>query len=95
VLAYLVTDVSENNFPALPVRQGEHVFVWFTGYADRRTLERGSHHASAAAAEAPGVKRSPEVLRLAPTSRSLLNGQTPSCRAIALDREILSRGEKR
>ena len=29
VLAFLVTEHSENTFPALPVREGENVFVWF------------------------------------------------------------------
>ena len=28
VLAYFVTEGSANNFPALPVREGENVFVW-------------------------------------------------------------------
>jgi hypothetical protein len=30
ILAYLVTESSVNNFPALPVREGENVLVWFS-----------------------------------------------------------------
>ena len=29
-VAVLSTEYAENNFPALPVRAGEHAFVWFT-----------------------------------------------------------------
>src|SRR5437879_13653577 len=32
VLAFLVTEQSENTFPALPVREGENVFVWFARF---------------------------------------------------------------
>ncbi len=39
VLACLVTDNSPNDFPALPVREGEDVFVWFAGFADATPLE--------------------------------------------------------
>src|SRR2546430_8374464 len=34
VLAYFVTERSANNFPALPVREGEQVFAWFAGFPD-------------------------------------------------------------
>src|SRR5437899_6166142 len=40
VLAYLVTEHSENTFPALPVRQGENVFVWFARFNDPAAYER-------------------------------------------------------
>src|SRR5204863_2686181 len=50
VLAYFTTEHSENTFPALPVREGENVFVWF----------------------ARCLKRPPEILKLWPTTRSLL-----------------------
>ena len=64
VLGYFESETSENTFPSLPLREGEHVFVWFAGFADRDSLERaGSEHAGHA-----------QVLRLAPTSRSLLQG---------------------
>jgi hypothetical protein len=35
VLAYFVAEQSENTFPALPVREGENVFVWFARFNDR------------------------------------------------------------
>jgi hypothetical protein len=77
VLAYFGTEASPNTFPALPVREGELVFVWFTGVPDRATLERVSGKATEAgrtAAQAPGLKQPPQVLRLAPTSSSALAG---------------------
>jgi hypothetical protein len=77
MLAYFVTEPSENTFPSLPVREGEEVLVWCVGYADRQTFERASSRAGElrrGAAGALGSRRSPEVLRLAPTSRSLLDG---------------------
>ena len=62
ILGSFVTEESENTFPSLPVREGERVFVWFAGFADREALDRAAErHAHAA-----------EVLRLEPTSRSLL-----------------------
>ena len=35
ILAYFVTEDSPNKFPALPVREGENVFVWFAGFQIR------------------------------------------------------------
>jgi hypothetical protein len=65
VLGYFESETSENTFPSLPVREGEHVFVWFAGFSDRDELERAaSEH----------VDHAQQVLRLAPTSRSLLHG---------------------
>jgi hypothetical protein len=67
ILAYFVSETSENTYPSLPVREGEHVFVWFAGFADRESLDRvSSRHADRV-----------HVLRLSPTSRSLLNGRSP------------------
>ena len=40
VLAYFVTEHSENTFPALPVREGENVFVWFARFDDAPAYER-------------------------------------------------------
>lgn len=84
ILAYFVTEASENTFPSLPVREGKQVFVWFAGLPDRETLEcvSGRHtDAARTAAEAPGLTRPPQVLRLAPTSRSLLHGCSPTSTA--------------
>jgi hypothetical protein len=70
ILGYFVTEASENTFPSLPVREGENVFAWFAGFADRDDLERTSErHLDQA-----------QVLRLAPTSRSLLHGGGPGSR---------------
>jgi hypothetical protein len=86
VLAYFVTDQRENNYPILPLREGERVFVWFAGYTDRSAYESASEDQLAAgrqrASEALGLQRPPEVLRLAPTPRSLLRGTTSTCEAI-------------
>ncbi len=79
-LALLRTEYAVNTFPALPVRTGEHAFVWFA---------RFSSAAQAAAAEdwlsrselwqekvlprlSAMAARAPDRLRLAPTARSLL-----------------------
>jgi NIPSNAP len=62
-LGAFVTEESENTFPSLPVREGDRVFVSFSGFADRDGLDRAAErHAD----------RAKEVLRLEPTSRSLL-----------------------
>ena len=80
VLAYLVTEHSENSFPALPVREGENVFVWFARFNDPAAYERHI----AALTQSPRwrdeiskelarrLKREPEILKLSPTTRSLL-----------------------
>ncbi|MBV9270606.1 MAG: NIPSNAP family protein [Candidatus Eremiobacteraeota bacterium] len=39
VLATFVTETAENNFPALPVREGENVFVFFARLPDETTFE--------------------------------------------------------
>jgi hypothetical protein len=80
VLAYFVTEHSENTFPALPVREGENVFVWFARFNDPAAYE---HHIAALTQSPPwrdeisrelsrGLKRAPEILKLSPTTRSLL-----------------------
>jgi hypothetical protein len=80
VLAYLVTEHSENTFPALPVRDGENVFVWFARFNHPAAYERPI----AALNQSPPwgdeisnelarcLKREPEILKLSPTTRSLL-----------------------
>jgi hypothetical protein len=84
ILGYFVTEPSENTFPSLPVREGEEVLVWFGGFEARSTLERVARHASdltRSAAQAIGLVREPQTLQLEPTSRSLLDGRSPECRA--------------
>jgi hypothetical protein len=68
VLATFVTDDTPNDFPALPVREGDHVFVWFTRLA-RRAATPGNGTPTALEDRLVGP---PETLRLEPTPRSLL-----------------------
>jgi quinol monooxygenase YgiN len=79
VLAQLVAEPSPNEFPRLPVRQGEKVFVWFTRTPDAAAYAAAQARLAArpgwAAARAKledAQERAPQVLRLAPTSRSAL-----------------------
>ena len=80
VLAYFVTEHSKNTFPALPVREGENVFALFAGFNDPAAYER---HIAALAQSPPWrdenskelarrLQREPEILKLSPTTRSLL-----------------------
>lgn len=39
ISASFVTENSENTFPALPVRTGENVFVWFSTFSDLAAYE--------------------------------------------------------
>jgi hypothetical protein len=79
VLACLVTEERPNNFPALPVRDDEDVFVWFAGYSDRATFDAAQQardEIGRAAAGSPRLTNAPLTLQLAPTRRSLLTGAT-------------------
>lgn len=79
-LARLQTETSENTYPALPVRTGVNVFVWFARFTDQQE-QRDHHERLARSTEWTEVvlpelsKRlasPPARLRLAPTARSLL-----------------------
>jgi quinol monooxygenase YgiN len=77
VSAYFVTESSANNFPALPVREGENVFVWFSCFRDQAAYENyvvalpNSAHSREASEElAHRLRRKPELLKLSPTARS-------------------------
>jgi hypothetical protein len=79
VLGAYVAETTPNNFPRLPVRQHEKVFVWFTHAGDASAYDtaQASLNARLSAgplrAELAGYQeRQPQVLRLSPTSRSLL-----------------------
>jgi len=80
VLAYFMTEHSENTFPALPVREGENVFVWFARFDDPAAYERhiaalshSPHWRDQISKElANRLKRKAEILKLSPTTRSLL-----------------------
>ena len=80
ILAYFVTEHNENTFPALPVREGENVFVWFARFGDPAAYQL---HVAALARSArwrdeiskelpPHLSKAPEILKLSPTVRSLL-----------------------
>jgi hypothetical protein len=78
-LACLETEPAENTFPALPVRTGEHVFVWFARFPSpvdlAGHLRRLAHSADWRDRIAPALSDrlagDPRRLRLAPTARSL------------------------
>jgi hypothetical protein len=77
VLAAFVTEPARNNFPRLPVREGECVLVWFAAFADaaaQTELEAAFASDPAIGAWIARLAAMPETLRLAPTPRSLLRG---------------------
>ena len=81
VLASYTSEYAANTFPALPVREGEHVLVCLCAYADAHHhvahLARLSHQpgwTEATRALHARLLRAPEILRLAPTPRSSLRG---------------------
>lgn len=78
-LACLQTEHAENNFPALPIRTGENVFVWFARFASPAHLsdhlhqiERSDHWTGRVFPALSSMLTSVQLLRLAPTARSLL-----------------------
>lgn len=79
-LACLGTEYAENTFPALPVRTGEHVVVWFSRFADvehlethLRRLDRSVRWQTEVLPELTAtLDGAPERLRLVPTARSAL-----------------------
>lgn len=80
LLARFVTETSANNFPALPIRDREHVFVWFARFDDEAAERAFAERASASSGWRdtatdtllPAFMRKPEVLRLAPAEHSAL-----------------------
>ena len=80
VLASFITETLPNNFPRLPIREADHVFVSFSRFADPDDYERSLAKLAASSGwsdvcEALRGKLSapPEVLRLEPTPRSQLH----------------------
>lgn len=80
VMAHFVTEHSGNTLPALPVREGENVFVWFSRLGNQAADQL---HLVDLAQSARGrgelskeltrrLQRVPEVLKLSPTTRSQL-----------------------
>lgn len=80
ILGQFTTEHSPNNFPALPIRQGEAVFVTFAGFGSlakyyeyMTVLGRNMHWRSDIyPALLKQLQGRPHIMRLAPTSRSQL-----------------------
>jgi hypothetical protein len=68
-IACLRTEYAENTFPALPVRTGEHAFVWLTRFGGTGDADVYCGGLAAAMALLPRV---PQQVWLAPTGRSWL-----------------------
>ena len=88
ILASFVTEGSPNNFPALPVREGEDVFIWFSTFQNEEAyarytaaLSRSQTWNEITKKMERSFKKPPEVLRLAPTARSLLMNDPNVARA--------------
>lgn len=87
-LAWFVSETAPNNYPRLPVREGEKVLVWFAGFSTIPDHESCKDAIAEAIAPLRGMlERSPEVLRLKPTRRSQLRGLAP--RGTARDFDFL------
>jgi len=80
LLGYFITESSQNTFPTLSVREGEHVFAWFASFANE-TAYMAYHTAVTMSQEwiaslAPTLQlwlaKPEEVLELLPTRRSFL-----------------------
>ncbi|NUS60945.1 MAG: NIPSNAP family protein [Lysobacter sp.] len=79
VIASFSTEYARNTFPRLPVREGEHVFAWFARFPDmaayaryREALIGAPGWRALAVSLARRLQGPPQVLRLAPCSRSRL-----------------------
>lgn len=66
-LAVLTTEPAPNTFPRLPVRTGENIAAVFTSYSDEN-----AHRRHLAEVHAHPLVRDAQILRLAPTGRSLI-----------------------
>ena len=68
-----VTENHLNTFPALPVREGENVFVSFARFANRQAYDEFAGSNSVHEFEASAhIKVKPEMVLLAATARSLV-----------------------
>jgi hypothetical protein len=82
-VAMLRTEYAPNNFPKLPVREGEHAFVWFAAYGSaeeyRRHLDRLAASPRWRDIEPQlnaRLKSTPQRLQLVPTRQSLQRNST-------------------
>ena len=70
-----VTEPMPNNFPRLPVRAGESVIVWLSGFADAKAQRRHTEQLAEWpdwAAWCTYLAAPPQTVRLAPTLRSMI-----------------------
>ncbi|TWB20648.1 NIPSNAP protein [Nitrospirillum amazonense] len=74
VLAAFVISSEPNNFPRLPMREGEAVFITFQAFADAAASDRSRGHVATPWWRGHVLKGAPEVRRLAPTSGSRWQG---------------------
>lgn len=80
VLGSYVSESTPNDFPRLPVRQGEKIFVWFTRVANQGAYDKAVQRLASdpqwrsdlQPQLADAEERTPQILRLAPTPRSLM-----------------------
>lgn len=72
VRARFATEHSKNDYPALPVREGEERFVWLSLFADDSARARHAECADLDNLLAGRLTTRPEIRRLDPTRRSLL-----------------------
>jgi aminopeptidase N len=79
VIAQMVSEHSANSYPALPVREKENVFVWFSLFPDqaaadkhRRTLAQSMEWREAVGQLSGWTHHKVESLHLEPTARSRL-----------------------
>lgn len=78
-VAWLTVEHSPNTFPRLPVREGEHLLVWFAAYQDAAehatavaALQRSAAWTAAYQQVSQRLLEPSAALRLEPTARSLL-----------------------
>ncbi len=69
-LACCETLVAENTFPALPVREGERIFVWFSRFADEESARKRAWRERVDLRDV--LDGEPETLVLRPTAGSAL-----------------------
>ena len=72
VRARFATEHSENNFPALPVREGEEVFVWLSLFSDARARSEHVEGLDLHALLGEHLSADADIWQLDPTARSLL-----------------------